>query len=302
MAFHFKKKESPTKAVRRLCRERLGKALAQLQHYEGLDGVHSVRKEIKKVRATLRLTRKTMDGDAYRKYARTLRAAAKHLTDPRDAHVRPRTLKRLMVHFKTRLPEHAFVAIRKVLRQDCLEEARDFLERDSAATVDRLLRKVNRRMKNLKVEAEGWVAIQSGLKESYHRGREAFRMAAKKASPESFHWWRKHVQDLWHQLRLLCPIQPEKLHATADTLKTLSQRLGDDHDLVILKQFVACRCACKHPVEVKLLNELIELRQKELRSAALALGSRLYVEKPSQFCRRLENYWRVWRSDQNTGN
>jgi len=296
MAFHFKKKESPTKAARRLSRERIGKALDHLQKCDRLEAVHSVRKEIKKVRATLGLVRERMDGDAYRKYAKTLRAAAKHLRDARDAHVRPRTLERLMVHYKGRLPAHPFAGIKKVLRQNYLGEIREFMQGESVATVDRLLRKINRRARDLKVKAEGWTAIRSGLWKSYSRGRETCKVILKETSPENLHRWRKHVQDLWHQLRLLCPIQPDNLRAAVGEMKTLSQQLGDDHDLVMLRQFVTRRCARRHPEEVKLLNKLIDLRHRELRSAALALGARFYAEKPSRFCRRLENYWRTWRT------
>ena len=279
-----------------MSRERLGKALEHLQQCDRLESVHSVRKEIKKVRATLGLLREQIDKGSYRKYAKSLRAAAKHLTDPRDAHVRPRTLERLIVYFKDRLPIRPFSEIKKVLRQNCLEETRELMNGESVARVDRILRKINRRVKDIKVKAEGWAAIRSGFRENYSCGREALEVVLKEQSSENFHQWRKHVQDLWHQLRLLCPIQPEQLRATADTMKTLSQHLGDDHDLVMLRQFVVRRCARRCPAEVKLLNELIRLRQKELRSAALAIGSRFYAEKPSLFCRRIENYWRTWRA------
>lgn len=302
MAFHFKKKESPTKAARRLSRERIGKALAHLQKCDRLEAVHSVRKEIKKVRATLELVRERIDEDAYRKYEKTLRVAAKHLRDARDAHVRPRTLEQLTVHFKGRLPARPFVEIKKALRQNCGEETREFLKGKSVATVDRLLRKINRRARSLKVRAEGWMAIQSGLRESYSRGRKAFELVRGEASPENFHQWRKHVQDLWHQLRLLRPVQLDNLRAAAGEMKTLSQQLGNDHDLVMLRRFVTRRCARKHAREAKLLNKLIELRQKELRSTALALGVQFYTEKPSRFCRRIENYWRAWRAGKKSGN
>jgi hypothetical protein len=46
---------------------------------------------------------------------------------------------------------------------------------------------------------------------------------------------------------------------------------------------------------VKALNELIESRQKELRAAALKLGSRLYAGKPAVNCRQWVNYWNTWR-------
>jgi CHAD domain-containing protein len=301
MAFHFKKKESPTKAVRRLSRERIGRALDHLRKCDRLEAVHSVRKEIKKVRATLGLVHEKMGGDAYRKRLKTLRAAAKRLRDPRDARVRPQALERLIVHFQRRLPPQPFAGIKKVLRQNCHAEAREFMKGKSVAAVGRMLRKINRRAGDLKVKANGWMAIQSGLRESYRRGQKACEMALKETSPENLHQWRKHVQDLWHQLRLLCPIRPENLRAAAGEMKTLSQYLGDDHDLVMLRQFVARRCARTLAKEARALNELIDLRQKELRSAALALGTCFYTEKPSLFCRRFENYWRAWRAKKTGG-
>jgi CHAD domain-containing protein len=301
MAFHFKKKESPTKAARRLSRERIGKALAHLQHCDRLEAVHSVRKEIKKVRATLGLVRERMDGAVYRKYAKTLRVAARQLRDPRDAHVRPRTLERLIAHFKGRLPARPCSGVKKMLRQNCLKQTREFLKGESAAAVDRMLRKINRRAGDLKVKADGWAAIQRGLKQSYQFGQEALATARREPSPEHLHEWRKQVQNLWHQLRLLCPIQPDDLRGAVGELKTLSQHLGDDHDLVMLRQFVARRCARKFPAEVKLLNELMERRQRELRTDAFALGSRFYAERPAVFCRRLENYWHAWRTGKKSG-
>ncbi len=296
MAFHFKKKESSTRATRRLSRERIGKALDYLRKPDRLAAVHSVRKEIKKIRATLELVHEGMEGNVYRRYTKMLRTAAKRLRNPRDAHVRPRTLERLMAHFQGRLPAHPFSGIKKVLRQDCREEMCEFRKGKSVAAVDRLLRKMDRRVGDLKVKTEGWAATQPGLLESYRRGQKSLAAALKEPSPENLHDWRKQVQDLWHQLRLLCPIQPQSLRASVGQMKTLSQYLGDDHDLVMLQRFVTRRCARKCAGEVKMLDELIELRQKELRFAALALGARLYAEKPPRFCGRLENYWRAWRA------
>lgn len=220
---------------------------------------------------------------------------------PRDAHVRPRTLERLITRFKGRLPKHPFPGIAKILRQNCLKQTREFLKGESAATVDQMLRKMNRRAGDLKVKADGWAAIQRGLEQSYQCGRESLAAARRETSPENLHEWRKHVQNLWHQLRLLCPVQPDALRGTAGELKTLSQHLGDDHDLVMLQQFVVRHCARKFPAEVKLLNELVGWRQKELRTRAFAPGSRFYAEKPAVFCRRLENYWHAWRTGKKSG-
>jgi CHAD domain-containing protein len=295
MAFHFKKRESPTKAVRRLGRERIGKALDQLQHCERLEAIHGVRREVKKVRAVLGLVRERTEGNTYRKSMKTLRTAGRLLRDPRDAHVRPRTLERLMAHYQDRLTARSFSVIEKVLSQSCRAETQDFLKSDAVAVVDRMLRKFSRRAGELKVRAEGWGAIRSGLWESYNQGQQSLAAAREEASPENLHQWRKHVQDLWHQLRLLCPVRPKELSGMADAMKQLSQYLGDDHDLVMLRQFASRRCARWHAGELESLKELIELRRKELQSEAFELGARIYSEKPSAFCRGLENYWRAWK-------
>lgn len=296
MAFHFKKKESPTKAVRRLGRERIGKALDQLHRCDRLEAIHTVRKEVKKVRAVLGLVRNKTGGDAYRKSVKTLRVAGRLLRDARDAHVRPRTLERLVKYFKNRLPPRPFPGIKKVLRQNCETETQRFLKSESVATVDRMLRKLNRRTRDLKVRAEGWAAIRPGLRESYGQGKKSLAEVLNESTPDNLHQWRKHVQDLWHQLRLLCLVRPVDLRGTVGSLKTLSQYLGDDHDLIMLWQFVGQRCARWHAGEMKLLKELIEVRRKELQSEALRLGSRFYAEKSSGFCQRLENYWRAWKN------
>jgi CHAD domain-containing protein len=296
MAFHIKRKESPTRAVRRLSRERIGKALNRLRKCDRLEAIHSVRKEIKKVRATLGLVRGKMGENAYRKRVKTLRAAAKRLQDPRDARVRPQALERLIVHFQNRLPARPFVEIKRLLNHNCRVEVREFRKGNSVTVVSRLLRKMNRRANDLNVKADGWTAIQPGLQESYSHGRKAYETALNGTSPDHLHQWRKHVQNLWHQLRLLHSIQPQNLRAAAGEMKTLSQYLGDDHDLVMLRQFVARHCTRRQAREAEVLNELIDLRQKELRSAAFALGARFYAEKPSSFCRRLGDYWRIWRT------
>jgi CHAD domain-containing protein len=299
MAFHFKKKESPTRAVRRLGRERIGKALVQLRKCDRLEAIHSVRKEVKKVRAVLGLVRGKTGRGAYRKNLKTLRAAGRVLRHARDAHVRPRTLERLMVRFKDRLTPRSFAGIKKVLRQNCEAETRQFLRGKSVTTVDRMLRKLKRRTGDLKVKAEGWTAIRSGLQESYGQGQKSLAAALKKSSPENLHQWRKHVQDLWHQLRLLSSIRPEDLRATVEEAKALSQYLGDDHDLVMLWQFLHRRSAPGYATELPRLNELVELRRKELQTEAFRIGTRFYAEKPSMFCRRLENYWRTWKTPGN---
>ncbi|HEX3890412.1 MAG TPA: CHAD domain-containing protein, partial [Verrucomicrobiae bacterium] len=104
MPFCFIKKESVHKAVRRLCRERIDDALENLQRGDRLEGIHQVRKEIKKLRAILRLVRTEIGNHFYKKCDRLLREAADCLTAARDADVKLSAFETLTKHFNGKLP------------------------------------------------------------------------------------------------------------------------------------------------------------------------------------------------------
>ena len=57
MAFCFKRKESVAKATRRLGRDRMEHALECLKECDRAKAIHCARKDIKKMRAVLRLVR-----------------------------------------------------------------------------------------------------------------------------------------------------------------------------------------------------------------------------------------------------
>ena len=44
------------------------------------------------------------------------------------------------------------------------------------------------------------------------------------------------------------------------------------------------------------LRALIERRQAELLASAVAIGERLYAEKPKAFGKRIKAYWKVARA------
>jgi CHAD domain-containing protein len=293
MPFHFKRKEPVAKAVRRLCSERLDGALETLEEAPKLEAVHNVRKEIKKLRSVLRLTRGEIGKKTFRRHNATLRKAADLLTAFRDAQVKLSALENLAKHFRHKLPAHPFPTIKIALQKNCRAEEKK-LGRSIKSLKD-ILRESKQELDDLKIKSKGWKAIAPGLKKIYSNGQKAFAMARRKSSDENFHEWRKRVKDLWHQLRLLYLARPNRLNHEVDGLEKLGTLLGDDHDLFMLKAFVTGRFLKAEEAEA--LGKLTRSRQKELRSAALKLGWRFYREKPGHFCRRMEGYWKSWRND-----
>ena len=78
---------------------------------------------------------------------------------------------------------------------------------------------------------------------------------------------------------------------TADEAHELSDRLGDDHDLVVLMAYVEEREQPLPSDQVEHLRKLVGKRRMELQGEAFAYGERLFAEKPKRFVDRIESYW-----------
>jgi hypothetical protein len=164
-------------------------------------------------------------------------------------------------------------------------------------------------------------------------------------TPEAFHAWRHDAKDLWYAVRLLAGAWEGPLDALAVELRDLGKRLGEEHDLTILREALATSVAAPPPAvstatsatakeagaassptapaandaksatadeasaasgptaPVALgaptlltarLARAIAARQQELRTHALTLGARLWVERPRDFAARLSGLWRAW--------
>jgi len=288
MSFHFKKNEPTDRAWRRVCREHLGAAQDRLRKSRHPASVHGVRKEIKKLRALFRLVREGIGRGAYRQTAKRLRRTAGLLAATRDARVRLQAFEQLA----RRDAAQRFPFLKKALLKDCRRESRRFRADDSVARAERILSKTGKRAAGLKFAAPGWPAIEPGLKQSYRRGQQALRRARREPTPEHFHEWRKQIKILGYQLRLICPRWPASTSKRVDQLERLGRWLGDEHDLLLLKQFAAAHAPA---AETAALNPLIKAQQNKLRGAALKLGAQLYRTAPATLCQQLGKDWRAWR-------
>lgn len=292
MSYRFKRKESVSKAVRRLGRERIEHALGCLKDCERTEAIHSTRKDIKKVRAVLRLVRTRIAKKEFGRLAGMLREAAAHLMASRDAFIKTQTLRDVAGHFKKQLTPGALSHVQVELRKNSDEQLQRFGKEKTRRAVERILRRAAKTLDQLNVKEAEWKALDPGVKAAYRGGRRAYRTVLSDPLAENFHEWRKRVKDLWYHAHLLEPIWPEQITAMGNELEALGQFWGDDHDLVVLRQDVEARFGgdSSRARELEILNGLIEQRQHELRAASLALGARFYAERPSAFCDRLAGY------------
>lgn len=288
MSAQLTKTESPGRALQRACRRHVAQALAGLQKADQPEGVHEVRKEIKRMRAIFRLTRDSLGRDEHRRIAKIMRLAAKPLAASRDARVTQRAFASL-VGGKAR----RFANLQAALEAHGRHAERSFEDQESAALARFILKKAGRQLDKVKLNRTGWAEINACLKRSYTRGRDAGLLARRKPAPDHFHEWRKQVKNLWYQLDFLCPRWPGMTKAMLEGLEQLGEQLGGEHDLFLLEEF-----AQEHRVyrqETEALQHLIDSKRRLFGERVLQLGARLYAKTPAAICAQLEQDWQAWR-------
>ena len=298
MAYRLQPGEAVPEGLRRIAREELSSAAAGLRQATAAtrdDAIHEARKSIKKVRAILRLMR----GELGRTYAienRRLREVARRLSVYRDATVMIETLDQLGGHRKDDRSGRALGAIRRGL----LENKRR-LQRGAGMTIamrraGEALLAASARVNRWRLVMDGPVALAPGMETSYRRGRAAMATARRHAQPEHCHEWRKRVKDHWYHLRLLEDRWNAAARGREKNLKELETWLGEHHNLEVLSARLAAQAARRQKAEEsEICRGLIRKMQHELRHKALALGRRLYRERPEMFRKRLLELWRPRR-------
>jgi CHAD domain-containing protein len=172
-------------------------------------------------------------------------------------------------------------------------EERRYQENGTGAVTHYILRRLLKSTANLKTKHAGWREIRPCLCKSYARGRLAYLKATRYPTPANFHEWRKEVKNLRDQLDFMCPARPQRMKDIVSDLRSLGDQLGDDHDLVLLKQFAQEQCA--RYKETKKLAALIDLKRAEFQTDIFGLGSLLFQCKPDQACMQLKEDWKIWR-------
>ena len=95
------------------------------------------------------------------------------------------------------------------------------------------------------------------------------------------------AKDLWHAAQLLRESRPKRAKKLARRAHALSDLLGEDHDLAVLRERMDSQPELLQPAERQLLHELVDQRRERLRGQALSCATRLYRRKPGKLRRRL---------------
>lgn len=252
--------------------------------------VHGMRRDMKRIRAALRLFRDCLGEASYQRSNARVRDAARPLAPVRDAAVLLRSARGLSLH-KYSDSEQGY--LNELMPK--LEHERRLAKRQlNAAALTRqatVLSDVQEQLAPRRTASCDLEAVSDGIRKTYKASRNACRRARRRPDDDRLHEWRKQVKYLTNQLDLMQEaghIEGGKLHRHA---LQLGEFLGKDRDLAILiGKMDAMQLPGRVPGKDKGYRQLTRrLRQarKRLQQKAWRRSKRLFARSPRRFVQHL---------------
>jgi len=293
MSYELRQDETVGDGIQRIVCQQIESAIKASRTEQNGKGspVHETRKHLKKARAALRLVHGKISHDLWKREDKCLRKVGQLISEVRDAEVRLQTVRQLREFARGK--KRSFQEIEELLAFELDSFLAAFSEWPDEAKQQ--LTQALDRIRYLPLDGLRCKQVRGCVQTTYKRGRQTLKAVVAKPSIEKLHTFRKRAKELWYQLRILRPLHPGVFKELNDELKTIGEYLGQVHDLA----FVADRLSSIGLARKKgdrILKALIDSREKELESTAIALAERFYAERPRQFARRLARYFSEWEN------
>jgi len=295
MLYKLDKEKSLIKNIHRIANEEVDACFVSLENLEVHEAVHDIRKRLKKLRALSRLVRDELGEKNYKEINTYFRDLGREISDLRDLTAHLETIELL----KERYGKHIYVNFFKAFINQ-IEEERDELVENlrsqeffSVHLVEKL-KKAKEELTSWPVDSHKINIILPSIERVYKRGRKALETAYKKEEKENFHEWRKRVKYLWYQTLLLQDMWPNFFDTLEVEVHQLADFLGDDHDLMELKEKICSQnFKLQDITQQELMIALINEYSNSMRTQARIKGELIYAEKPKDFKKRIGKYTEI---------
>ena len=289
--------------VRRNLASELDAAIADLLAPDGPDAeaIHDARKRIKKSRSLLRLARAQLGPGVVTVAQSDLREASQSISAQRDADARVETVDRLVAATPAEGARAALDRLHRICTDAAAaQRAGGSLDRATVHAVAHRLQRTRDWLVLVAGQADGWDALEPGLRRQYARGRRRFAALGDAPTDEELHEWRKRAKDLWYHERLLRRLWRKAQRPYVDAASDLADLLGDDHDLALLTEFVANRSELDAS-DRAVLAAAISAQRAALQASARAIGAYLYADAPDAWAARHRAWWEVSKQASRAG-
>lgn len=226
-----------TPGVRDIVQRQIGDALAALRKEKDPadEAIHAARKELKRARAGLRLLRGAIGTPVYMRENAALRDAARPLGRVRDAKVMLETIEQLLARERQPGRRTVLLGLRRVLREARLRLRRDAQRAEEYSKSAQALEEARRRVERWRVRGDGRAVVLGGVERIYRKGRKALAAVDAERSDENLHELRKQAKYLGQALEIPKATSACGLAKLIKRAESIADRLGGDHDLVVLQ-------------------------------------------------------------------
>jgi CHAD domain-containing protein len=292
MSFRIDPRLPLTGEVRRILADEIGKALVHLDVARDRpeQAVHKCRKRLKNARALLRLVR-SGDETFCQTENQCYREVSALLAGPRQATALIETIDRLADAF----PEHSAgggldaVRDRLVMRQHELHAGTglDAAIGAAAAACREGLEHIDRLVLPDQPEQAADI-LAEGARATLRRARKALDRAGSRGEADDFHDLRKAAKTHSMHLSLLGRLWPTPIKARRKAVDELGERLGELHDVFVMRALLdADGEPLGPPEDTKLLGKLLKRSEKNLKKACLAEAAELFGDSPKRSTKKL---------------
>ena len=294
MSYELRQEETLGENLRRICRKQIECAIAIATGTQEPHDTpaHETRKHLKKARAALRLVRKEIGRGLFRQQDHCLRDVARMISEIRDAEVRLQTVRQLqgITHRRGRA---AYGKLEAMLTLELENFMAAFAEWQIQAVP--MLEQAQATIDHWPLDHFNCKQLCRAVQASYKSARKALAAAKANRTTENFHRFRTRAKVLWHQLRILRPVNPMVVKNLCDDLRSLGDLLGRAHDL----SFLGERLRREHGKsewqrEGHKLLAVIEISQGDLQRGAAELAERFFAERPRDFGARVASWLDDW--------
>jgi CHAD domain-containing protein len=273
-----------------VARDILADARAALENPENSDAVavHHFRREMKRWRALLRLLKPFL-GDESADLRTTARDLARDLRGARDAQSALDALDDLKQHGL--LSERSIKTMHKRIDKLRIEAETSALTSSMRLRIAEALADANIAVNRWPLGTVSFSDIAKQLAASYRAARRAVPRRWSQASPDMLHELRKLVVVHRYQMQIVQPLWKRFTKMWIAEAQRLRERLGQHQDLQVLSMLTEPDQPLA-PWHAKLTPAITTRKRRHVRAAKRA-ATRLFVDKPGAFRRRLMVMWKT---------
>lgn len=281
MGYRIEKNEALASAFGRIASEEIAVALGELRRRDRAQAMHNARKALKRLRALLRSLRVAFPKKLFRRENRRFAAVGRKIAPLRDVHVQLRTLGKL---------DQSSGDASRQMRQSLLKREEVYTRKipELRRAVRQMLDVSRQTLSSWPVDQATPPKVAASLKRVFKSGRNAFRTASKRPTPENLHQWRKQSKTLGYGLELVQDRGPKKIGKWIKKTEELSESLGDDHDLFLVLDALKHEHTVRPAGDYRSLSKRIAARRGRLQKRAFKLGAGIFAQKPGVFQKHIE--------------